>query len=121
MQSDDDAAGSDAAGSVAQADRVPWARLSACAGVYTAPTALVVAPALADARVLAATGWAPGALTLASGLMFVAARRAPSSARVLRTASGGGRRLLDDNRLRHLPRRRCRGAAAARGSTSPCA
>ena len=72
MQSDDDAAGSDAAGSVAQADRVPWARLSACAGVYTAPTALVVAPALADARVLAATGWAPGALTLASGLMFVA-------------------------------------------------
>ena len=53
-------------------ERVPWARLSACAGVYTAPTALVVAPALADARVLAATGWAPGALTLASGLMFVA-------------------------------------------------
>ena len=68
MQSDSDAAGSDAA----EADRVPWARLSACAGVYTAPTALVVAPALADARVLAATGWAPGALTLASGLMFVA-------------------------------------------------
>ena len=68
MQSDGDAAGSDAV----QADRVPWARLSACAGVYTAPTALVVAPALADARVLAATGWAPGALTLASGLMFVA-------------------------------------------------
>ena len=53
-------------------ERVPWARLSACAGVYTAPTALVVAPALADVRVLAATGWAPGALTLASGLMFVA-------------------------------------------------
>ena len=53
-------------------ERVPWARLSACAGVYTAPTALVVAPALADARVLAATGWAPAALTLASGLMFVA-------------------------------------------------
>ena len=68
MQSDSDAAGSDAA----EADRVPWARLSACAGVYTAPTALVVAPALADARVLAATGWAPAALTLASGLMFVA-------------------------------------------------
>ena len=68
MQSDGDAAGSDAA----QADKVPWARLSACAGVYTAPTALVVAPALADVRVLAATGWAPGALTLASGLMFVA-------------------------------------------------
>ena len=53
-------------------ERVPWARLSACAGVYTAPTALVVAPALADSRVLAATGWAPAALTLASGLMFVA-------------------------------------------------
>ena len=72
MQSDGDAAGSDAASNAVQADRVPWARLSACAGVYTAPTALVVAPALADARVLAATGWAPGALTLASGLMFVA-------------------------------------------------
>ena len=71
MQSDGDAAGSDA-GSAAQADKVPWARLSACAAVYTAPTALVVAPALADARVLAATGWAPSALTLASGLMFVA-------------------------------------------------
>ena len=72
MQSDGDAAGSDAASNAVQADRVPWARLSACAGVYTAPTALVVAPALADARVLAATGWAPAALTLASGLMFVA-------------------------------------------------
>ena len=72
MQSDGDAAGSDAASRVDQADSVPWARVTACAGVYTAPTALVVAPALADARVLAATGWAPGALTLASGLMFVA-------------------------------------------------
>ena len=72
MQSESDAAGSDAASNAVQADRVPWARLSACAGVYTAPTALVVAPALADVRVLAATGWAPGALTLASGLMFVA-------------------------------------------------
>ena len=65
----------DADGTPAASDddeRVPWARLSACAGVYTAPTALVVAPALADSRVLAATGWAPAALTLASGLMFVA-------------------------------------------------
>ena len=53
-------------------DRVPWTRLSCCAAVYTGPTALVVAPALADARVLAATGWAPAALTLASSLMFVA-------------------------------------------------
>ena len=68
MSAESHAAGSDAA----QPDRVPWARLSACAAVYTAPTALVVAPALADARVLAATGWAPSALTLASGLMFVA-------------------------------------------------
>ena len=51
MQSDGDAAGSDAASNAVQADRVPWARLSACAGVYTAPTALVVAPVLADARV----------------------------------------------------------------------
>ena len=72
MQSDGDAAGSDAASRVDQADSVPWARVTACAGVYTAPTALVVAPALADSRVLAATGWAPAALTLASGLMFVA-------------------------------------------------
>ena len=89
MQSDGETSGSDAASNAVQADRVPWARVAACAGVYTAPTALVVAPALADSRVLAATGWAPGALTLASGLMFVAARRAPSSARVP-TASAGG-------------------------------
>ena len=88
--------------------------------VYTAPTALVVAPALADSRVLAATGWAPAALTLASGLMFV--------------ASAPGRRRLECRRP--FGRRPsfwttlgcgiciAVGAAAprrGRGSTSPCA
>lgn len=71
-------------------DRVPWTRLSCCAGVYTAPTALVVAPALADARVLAATGWAPAALTLASSLMFVAS--APGAIVGSSAADQAGRR-----------------------------
>ena len=50
---------------VDQEGPTPWLQVAICAGLYTAPSMLVVAPALVDAKIESETGWPASALTVA--------------------------------------------------------
>ena len=77
---------------VDQEGPTPWLQIAICAGLYTAPAMLVVAPALVDAKIESETGWPASALTVASSLMFAAS--APGALVGASAADVKGRRPL---------------------------
>ena len=77
---------------VDQEGPTPWLQVAICAGLYTAPSMLVVAPALVDAKIESETGWPASALTVASSLMFAAS--APGALVGASAADVKGRRPL---------------------------